>query len=167
MTTMKVDLNELERLAKAASPGPWECHESWQGQSFVERNAITDAEQKLVGYVREGDAQGSLPVAHTFEMDQPGRDRANAQFIAACNPAVVLEMLRRWHLVNDLWVKNATALGEIAASWKREAQEQAQSAFVFAFQQARPSASFDEATDAWKAYLESQRPFDFDTDNGA
>ena len=95
----QVDLDDLERLAREASPGPWECVASWGGQSFVEPDTvIVDNDDEMVGNSSRG--EGGAPVAHTFAMFTPGRDRANAAFIAAANPVVVSELVRRSRLSN-------------------------------------------------------------------
>ena len=90
----QIDLDDLERLASEASPGPWECVASWGGQSFVEPDTvIVDNDDEMVGNSSRG--EGGAPVAHTFAMFAPGRDRANAAFIAAANPVIVSELVRR------------------------------------------------------------------------
>lgn len=78
---MELNLNELERLAKAATPGPW--HSPGMGEVHDDANdcVIVDV------CWRE---EGSLPD------DSVGNGtQEDADFIAAANPAVVLELVRR------------------------------------------------------------------------
>jgi hypothetical protein len=76
-----VDLAELERLALAASPGPWtswvEERDHIAGDSFVE-TAAEDLYPRVVVDGREWNPN--------WQADQ--------DFIAAANPAVILELLR-------------------------------------------------------------------------
>jgi len=77
-----VDLAELERLALAASPGPWtswiEGRDHAAGDAFIE----TAAEDLYPRVVVGGEEWNS-----NWQADQ--------DFIAAANPAVILELLRR------------------------------------------------------------------------
>lgn len=72
---IQTNLDELEKLARAATPGPWVAE-----GPFV--RAPADDEPRL---------------RTMLEIDGPGRDDATAGFIAAANPQVVLwliEMVR-------------------------------------------------------------------------
>ena len=76
------DLDELERLARAATPGPWE---------------VDGDGRDICGFAgRLGAANGEPPYEIT---ENNGFMRnsmaADAAFIAAANPAVVLELVRR------------------------------------------------------------------------
>lgn len=76
------DLDELERLAKAATPGPWE---------------VDGDGRDICGFAgRLGAANGEPPYEIT---ENNGFMRnsmaADAAFISAANPTVVLELVRR------------------------------------------------------------------------
>lgn len=69
-----IDLEELKRLAEAATPGPWE--------SVARTNAFWDIEApEQPGYAEKMIASVS-------------RDEDNSAFIAAVNPQVVLALIR-------------------------------------------------------------------------
>jgi hypothetical protein len=78
---MEIDLNELERLAKAATPGKW----TWKQASCFNTPGCAvfwpDMSKGRVHYRRLDSGGGML--------------EADANFIATANPAVVLELVRR------------------------------------------------------------------------
>ena len=78
---MEIDLNELERRANAATPGKW----TWkQVGSFNTPGCAVfwpDTSKGGVHYRRLDSGRGML--------------EADANFVAAANPAVVLELVRR------------------------------------------------------------------------
>lgn len=73
---MEIELEELKRLALAASPGNWEATECGTEGCWC-RVVTTDAEIE----------QGSV-------ISAGGVFKNDAEFIAAANPAVVLELIR-------------------------------------------------------------------------
>ena len=78
---MEIDLNELERLAKAATPGKW----TWKqvGCFNTPGCAVFWPDMSKGGvHCRRLDSGG-------------GMLEADANFIATANPAVVLELVRR------------------------------------------------------------------------
>lgn len=84
---MALDLDALERLANSATPWPW----SWTpngGWAYPQTHVNSDAGTKIARFV-DGNPQFSCTVG---EARQEWR---NAAFIAAANPSVVLEMVRR------------------------------------------------------------------------
>lgn len=66
--------DELKKLAEAATPGPWEATRQ------------TDDECSFIGYFIEG-------VGKTISDDGTAPDHKDALFIAAANPAAILELL--------------------------------------------------------------------------
>ena len=78
---MEIDLNELERRANAATPGKW----TWkQVGSFNTPGCAVFWPDTSKGGV------------HYRRLDSGGRMlEADANFVAAANPAVVLELVRR------------------------------------------------------------------------
>lgn len=71
---MKIDLNELEALARAATPGPWDS-EGVAIQAGIDRTIAVTRFPQMIGAVAMKDA------------------RRNTEFIAAANPAAVLELI--------------------------------------------------------------------------
>ena len=71
---MTIDVDELERLAKAATPGPWTTKPD-------------DDQRKHLLCTETGAWFGVVEASP--------RNAADAAFIAAANPAVVLELVRR------------------------------------------------------------------------
>lgn len=80
---MNIDIEALKQAAQAATPGPWEC-----GDGKMNGNALIVYGEDFAG-------------AAICEMRSPlnftPRDRrvANSTYIAAANPAVVLELIAR------------------------------------------------------------------------
>ena len=100
---MSIDLDLLEALAKAATPGPWE---------------------NAAGYKIEVAATGTHCASawerYTYEPDKKitsEKAQANATYIAAANPAVLLELIAELRAKNalleeifdDCWVKDSGA----------------------------------------------------------
>ncbi len=81
---MSIDLDRLEVLARAASPGPWEA----QKGSVIE--AITPTDEQWAAW-----SSIDHPAMHaiTGPADDP-QSGADAAFIAAANPAAVLELIK-------------------------------------------------------------------------
>lgn len=87
-------LAELERLAKGAMPGPWQCYKP---SEFPEdfRLAMAgkhDPKQYNGGYI------GRLTRSHDPKMSGEGSmlpREQDAKFIAAANPSVVLALIER------------------------------------------------------------------------
>ena len=84
---MELNLNELERLANAATPGPW----SWtsnEGWSYPQTQVKTEQGTKIARFV---DAAPQF----CCTVGEARQEWKNAAFIAAANPAVVLDLVRR------------------------------------------------------------------------
>jgi hypothetical protein len=71
---MTIDLDELEQLARAATPGPWD-------------GTISTSRVRYLGPRQDTVEHGDYIASCTHAPD--------AEFIAAANPAVVLELVRR------------------------------------------------------------------------
>ncbi len=71
------DLAEMKRLAEAATPGPWQAFRP-------------ELENKFFAEV--ADSTGNMTICHLLAGDIDDR---NVQFIAAANPAAVLELIER------------------------------------------------------------------------
>lgn len=82
---MELDLNELERLANAAAPGPWAAC----GPSFGE--ALPVYLNEVVADTPGDDEYDGLTVCCANDEHAS----ANMAFIAAANPNVVLELVRQ------------------------------------------------------------------------
>ena len=84
-----LDRATLRALAKAATPGPWEAEGDYKSPDII---------------------AGDLVVAVTIASDmKPPVNKANAEFIAAANPAAVLALLDEVARLRDL-------LGRVLAS---------------------------------------------------
>lgn len=77
---MTLDLDELERVAKAATPGPWRV------EGFVKRGG---AIAKIISHGLN--AQGDGPAGYVGDT----YGEADAKFVAALNPAVCLALISR------------------------------------------------------------------------
>ena len=78
---MTININELRRLAQAATPGPWINHGRQPNVSGLPHSAV--AAKKLLARVYS-EAYGDVK-----------QETANASFIAAVNPAAISELLDR------------------------------------------------------------------------
>jgi hypothetical protein len=88
-----IDLDELERLARNATPGPWFAAD-W-GNDFGDNLTTIEAQEPEVLYAGQSsiwpDGIQKLRIAETEEGERPIEDAA---YIAAANPAVILELIR-------------------------------------------------------------------------
>jgi hypothetical protein len=89
---VSINLDDLERLAKAATPGPWEnrsgfVRSSGGGSIYVGDDVTITTSCDWVAECRDGEAFYNW--------------QANAAFIAAANPAVVLELIRLARAANE------------------------------------------------------------------
>lgn len=92
---MTPELDELERLAKAATPGPW-WEEDLDGEGFY-----------WSIHAGTKDGPDELVLAQADGLLEEHEDRANFRFIAAANPQTVLELIARARLVCRLIQQNA------------------------------------------------------------
>ena len=76
-----IDINELRRLAQAATPGPWINHGRQPNVAGLPHSAV--AAKTLLARVYS-EAYGDVE-----------QETANASFIAAANPAAISELLDR------------------------------------------------------------------------
>lgn len=89
------DLNELKKLAEAATPGPWSCpiedHDSIAAQvEFIERPgglALSAVWLASVDQENRGDYDSERCFSQEAENDR--------RFIAAANPTTVLDLIAR------------------------------------------------------------------------
>lgn len=104
-----IDLDELRKLAEAATPGPWETR--YDGYEDI------DADDIISGELEDDELPEEITVGAGSYLTSPGHylssDRildydtsshsagdfhfpvANAEFIAAANPKVILELIER------------------------------------------------------------------------
>jgi hypothetical protein len=94
---LQARLDELQALAEAADPGPWE----------FEGDDPTDDELYTAG---EDDESFGYPVAYTR-----GRQVGNGQFMAAVNPARVLRMVKA---MRDILARYERGLSGDLPEWK-------------------------------------------------
>ena len=87
------NINELRRLAQAATPGPWKAcrnHECYEG-AYFEIDPEDESEYAAKPFTRIEARTGVVAAAHDlFEFD-----REDAEFIAAANPVTINELLDR------------------------------------------------------------------------
>lgn len=115
--TGQVDLDEVRRLARAATPGPWRYNpeKAW--------HLPTDLPLRRNGeeFVGAGPVDAMICIAATGPADHP-QSVADARYIAAADPATVLalladldaarEALRRAEQGRDYWRSEATQAHE-------------------------------------------------------
>ena len=113
---MTIDLDHLEAAAKAATPGPWRTSRKYGEHDDIVRTEWSTQSKKardvLIGGAR---AFGRDHRGHIRIIEAIGPQwEANAAYIAAANPAVVLELIaelrkaraeRDW-LANDIATKD-------------------------------------------------------------
>jgi hypothetical protein len=116
---VKAEIDEIERLAKAATPGPWTVKSEWTGE-----HSGAD-----VVYGSTGRA-----VAQCDEHDgEHGGGERNVEFIAAANPAAVLELIAEMRRLSVGLARVVTKLDaerlalkamlcEALNAWEREAE---------------------------------------------
>ncbi len=75
---MTRDLDHLEKLAKAATPGPWEINKAWNWRR--DRTAVIAPEK--------------CSVASTYH-DDLDTGEANGAYVAAANPKTILALIDR------------------------------------------------------------------------
>lgn len=84
-----INLNDIERLAKAATPGPWSS--KYLGTAYPEVRYVYKPESVRVPYK-------TMVVASCWcdieTNDPPYRDNRDAHYIAAANPETVLLMAK-------------------------------------------------------------------------
>ena len=73
-----IDINELRRLAQAATPGPWQFWHGWVAANIDNDGGVVVAERPT-------------PSGGKYQ----AKVDANFKFIAAANPATVIELLDR------------------------------------------------------------------------
>ena len=104
---MKLDLDELERLAKAATPGPWDATTA----GGTRRLTLTTAPVPHAEYGQTRELIASFSVVYVgTPPDARGRaaedsivqGEANAAFAAAANPAVVLALIDELRVAWDV-----------------------------------------------------------------
>lgn len=106
---MTIDMNELRLLAQAATPGPWHLHQDGLNHGFP----------RGVMEINAGDWQ-AFAGAWAISGGKPSEEgAANAAFIAAANPATVIELL---DLLEAAEEDRDTLRAEVE-SWKGLAQQ--------------------------------------------
>lgn len=104
-----VDMVKLGELAKAATPGPWQ---------FEKRTATA------LLYAGLGNHR-----ANVFNNDELGADFEDAKFIAAANPATVLDLLAEIERLNGLLNEAGRIFEKDLDSASRAAQKEIDGAF--------------------------------------
>jgi hypothetical protein len=81
---MSEDHSELQRLAEAATPGPWNVANNRYG-GVIRGGPVQE--------FTNGSAQSQIVMCCGAEWMEPGQLERNAEFIAAANPTAVLALL--------------------------------------------------------------------------
>lgn len=100
-------IQELKRLAKAATPGPWAWTES-DGSNLAELYGANGPKDQICTF---GDIENSYVQSAGMEPEPP-----DMAYIAAANPAVVLELIAMVEAGNPASVAAPAAAGTIAGS---------------------------------------------------
>jgi hypothetical protein len=79
------DYDALKKLAEAATPGPWTCALELEGSDEVYDADVVSIHIPQIGR--------SLHDSDWAEKEDRERDLANAEYIAAANPAAILALL--------------------------------------------------------------------------
>jgi hypothetical protein len=104
-------IDELKKLAEQATPGPWEAGEC--GAHLVMAGPTLESKR---GHIKGGRGQ----ICEMEDMDfSPAKQKANARFIAAANPAAVLALLERMKRLEGTLEKLA-AMRHVGHSQPRE-----------------------------------------------
>ena len=127
--------DELERLAKAATPGPWQ-------------NGFDDLEGVVSLGAKDDGNVVCLPPASFMELSQVRWDD-NAAFIAAANPATILDLLAANRKMREAIERLMDA--EFAKDWRTWSDERARLLLGVgprfdAFMEARSALSTKETT---------------------
>jgi hypothetical protein len=107
-----VELTELKRLAEAATAGPWATR---PGDGALDGRSKFETKQHVLVYAE--DDCDTHPIAdascnHTCRMPEEQED--NAAFIAAANPATVLDLIAQIEHLTAEREKDRAALERIA-----------------------------------------------------
>lgn len=95
---MTIDLDELERLAKAATPGPWEASSDEPGDVVI----WGPREEWLANIGNWARQHEEIDPDRAARQYVELRDAADAAFIAAANPQTVLALVERLRLLEGI-----------------------------------------------------------------
>lgn len=134
-----IDIDELRRLAQAATPGPWINHGRQPNVAGLPHSAV--AAKTLLARVYS-EAYGDVE-----------QETANASLIAAANPAAITELLDR------LEAAESDALEQARLNGMGSEREAALMAKLEVAEKERDELRADlDALKAWKAVVEAQKP---------
>lgn len=105
-----MDIDELRKLAEAATPGPWRA---WFSNTLFHVQTYDQEKSPLQAYVAKGSWWGENSITRPGERQA----KANAIFIAAASPATVLALLDRIAELED----SNRACVETVAEWGAKA----------------------------------------------
>lgn len=83
-----IDLDELERITQAATPGPWEIERG----AVYEKGRLKEIEYFICNRSVCDDVAIASEILDPVTQEP---SKVNAEFIAAFNPAVAAELIRR------------------------------------------------------------------------
>ncbi len=96
-----MDLDKLEELARAATPGEWHVRKTMESRGFI----VSVAKETAPGHVSDYRV-ASLGYELEAERDQ---ELADAEYIAAVQPSVILKLL---HIIDGFLGEGWTMVGE-------------------------------------------------------
>ena len=106
---MEIDLNELERLANAATPGPWiACGPSFGASSPKYLNDV------VVDNPEDDENDGNQVCRPPVGLEDAVS--ADMEFIGAANPAIMLELVRRLRAAEALQHRIVELEAEVESS---------------------------------------------------
>lgn len=88
---MAVDLDELERLARAATPGPWTWDNAKGNEAFHLEGAADNYDDREILHA----ISGTIYSEHSSDPACIGVAEKHKAYISAVNPTVILELIER------------------------------------------------------------------------
>lgn len=110
---LQATLDEIERLAKAATPGPWRYNPRKEWHEPTALAFPPEMRPRGEEFVGAGPLDATVGVAATGPADHP-QSMADAAFIAANDPADVLRLVQSHRDLIDEWQKRKQMADQLA-----------------------------------------------------
>lgn len=124
---MTDDLERLEALARAATPGPWFCND-WQRDGGPDTWTVEAHRREILSSGQSSIWPGGIEKIQIANTEYGERPIEDAAFIAAANPATILSLIQRVREAEsnlDLAMKNSVEIAKRASTARAEALEEA------------------------------------------
>lgn len=106
-------LTELERLAKAATPGPW--HAGHFADDTHSCNCTCILDEGHAGGIGEVFVGNGLPISQGGnDAPEPEEAKANLRYIAACHPQAILSLIEALRNIRSAVLSDGLAAGKAA-----------------------------------------------------